>query len=181
MKKTNSPVAGRGPQATPPASHPPLITEVFAIDPGTTESGWCLYDTRSRWLLEHGTSSNPDLLERLLQGVRADIVAIEMVSSYGLPVGREVFETIFWIGRFYQACCDPAAAAPPEVRLVYRRTVKMRLCRSMRVGDVHVRRALIDRLGPVGVKATPGPLYGVTGHVWSALAVAVTAAETVWI
>ena len=49
----------------------------------------------------------------------------------------------------------------------------------MRAKDANVRAALIDRFGPskrkaIGLKATPGPLYGVHSHMWSALAVAVT-------
>jgi len=96
-----------------------------------------------------------------------------MVASYGMPVGREVFETVRWIGRFQQAWHKPE-----EVRLIYRRDVKLHLCGSMRAKDPHVWQALIDKLGPVGTKASPGPLYGVKSHARSALAVAVTAAET---
>jgi hypothetical protein len=78
-----------------------------------------------------------------------------------------------WIGRFQQAWRDPE-----EVRLVYRREVKLHLCGSMKAKDANVWQALIDKLGPVGTKACPGPLYGVKSHARSALAVAVTAAET---
>jgi hypothetical protein len=102
----------------------------------------------------------------------AEIFAIEMVASYGMPVGREVFETVRWIGRFQQAWRDPET-----VRFVYRKDVKLHLCGSARAKDANIRQALIDKLGPVGTKAVPGPLYGVKSHIWSALAVAVTALE----
>jgi len=60
--------------------------------------------------------------------------------------------------------------------------VKLHLTQTRRAKDANIRQALIDRYGPgkalaVGLKATPGPLYGLTGDCWSALAVAVTAAD----
>lgn len=140
---------------------------ILAIDPGTTESGWCLFDGAT--VLESGVTPNPTMLESI-SGSAADELAIEMVQSFGMAVGREVFETVRWIGRMQQAWRDPEA-----VRLVYRRDVKLFLCGSAKAKDPNIRQALIDRLGPVGVKKRPGPLYGVKSHAWSALAVAVTA------
>jgi hypothetical protein len=90
-----------------------------------------------------------------------------------MPVGREVFETCVWIGRFQQVWRDPEA-----VKLVYRRDVKLHLCGNSRAKDANIRQALIDKLGPVGTKAAPGPLYGVRSHAWAAVAVAVTAFDT---
>lgn len=140
---------------------------LLAVDPGTAESGWCLFDG-SR-VLESGVAGNPAMIERIGVSV-ADELVIEMVASYGMPVGREVFETVRWIGRMQQAWRDPDA-----VRLVYRGDVKLHLCGTPRAKDPNIRQALIDRLGPVGAKKCPGPLYGVKSHAWSALAVAVTA------
>ena len=99
-------------------------------------------------------------------------VVVEMVASYGMPVGKEVFETCVWIGRFMQVWHDPDA-----VRLIYRRDVKLHLCGSARAKDGNIRQALIDKLGPQGTKKAPGPTYGVKSHAWAALALAVTAAE----
>jgi hypothetical protein len=42
----------------------------------------------------------------------------------------------------------------------------------MRAKDANIRQALIDKLGAVGTKKAPGPLYGISGHLWAALAVA---------
>jgi len=122
-------------------------------------------------VVNSGTEPNVDVLSRAGWCDAAQyVLAIEMVASYGMPVGREVFETCVWIGRFQQAW-----RAPEEVRLIYRRDVKLHLCGSMRAKDPHVWQALIDKLG---TKAAPGPLDGVKSHARSALAVAVTAAET---
>ena len=93
-----------------------------------------------------------------------------MIASYGMAVGREVFETCVWIGRFKQAF-----RAPEMVRLVYRKDVKMHICGTPRAKDANIRQALIDILGPQGSKKAPGPTYGVASHAWAALGVAVTA------
>ena len=64
---------------------------------------------------------------------------------------------------------------------VYRSKVKLHFCGSSRAKDGNVRASILDRFGgkltAVGKKATPGPLYGVHGHMWSALAVAIYAME----
>ena len=146
---------------------------IFAIDPGTTESGWCIY--KAGHIADSGVVSNDDQLRRLstISWDPSMVLAIEMVASYGMPVGKEVFETCVWIGRFQQAWHTPNAAL-----LVYRRDVKLHLCGNARANDGNIRQALIDKLGPQGVKANPGPTYGVKSHAWAALALAVTVAET---
>jgi len=142
---------------------------ILAIDPGTVQCGWVLYDAGK--VHESGLMANTDMLAHLVRAPdKTRTLAIEMIASYGMAVGREVFETCVWIGRFKQAWFDPDA-----VRLIYRGQVKQFLCRSARAKDANIRQALIDLVGPQGVKAKPGPTYGVRSHAWAALAVAVTA------
>ena len=65
-------------------------------------------------------------------------------------------------------------------------SVCMHLCKNNRAKDGNVRQAILDRYPAtgggknpqVGTKKAPGPLYGVSGHAWQALAVAITAIET---
>jgi hypothetical protein len=140
---------------------------VYALDPGPTQSGWVLFSPPSE-VVGSGVADNHDLLV-WLRATRADVLAIEMIASYGMAVGREVFETCKWIGRFQQAW-----RAPEEVLLVYRQEVKLAICGQPRAKDANIRQALIDLLGPVGTKMEPGPCYGVKSHAWAALAVAVT-------
>jgi hypothetical protein len=148
---------------------------ILALDPGTTETGWALLDGRA--VIDSGVMPNADMLGALKRHSFVDAectsLAIEMIASYGMPVGREVFETCVWIGRFVQAWPEPEA-----VRLVYRKDVKLHLCGNPRAKDPNIRQALLDKLGPQGTKKAPGPTYGVKSHAWAALAVAVTAAET---
>lgn len=145
---------------------------VLAIDPGDKQSAWCLYDAGADRPIAFLKESNDSLLTRLALGDYSNThLAVEMIASYGMPVGREVFETCVWIGRFVQQWGG-------EHSFVYRRDVKLHLCGQARAKDANVRQALIDRWGgkdaAIGRKASPGPLYGIKADCWSALAVAVT-------
>ena len=76
---------------------------VFSIDPGNMQSGWCIVDGETMKPQDFGKTDNDELLdsfERLIRVYQVDVVIIEMVACYGMPVGREVFETCVWIGRF---------------------------------------------------------------------------------
>lgn len=149
---------------------------VLALDPGTTESGFVLFD--GTHVVQSGVLANADLLPWLRDPSWRARLAIEMVASYGMPVGREVFETCVWIGRFQQAWYEP-----DQVLKVYRRDVKIHLCGKANAKDPNIRQALLDlfpRTGggatpQIGTKGRPGPLYGVSTHAWAALGVAIVA------
>lgn len=152
---------------------------ILAIDPGPDQSGWCHYGAGI--VMASGVVPNEQLIAWMQAGKFPDAsLAIEMIASYGMAVGREVFETCVWVGRFKQAWRDPAA-----VRLVYRREVKLHLCGTTKAKDSNVRQALLDRYPrtgggatpQIGTKGSPGPLYGVSSHAWPALGVAVVADE----
>jgi hypothetical protein len=150
------------------------MNPLLAIDPGTTKSGWCILD-RS-YVVASGIDSNESVLARVYDW-QAGPLGIEMIASYGMPVGREVFETVLWTGRFMQAY-----QYPKTVKLIYRRDVKLHLCGSAKAKDANIRQALLDRFPAtgggktpqIGTKRNPGPLFGVSSHAWAALAVAVT-------
>lgn len=144
---------------------------ILSIDPGTDESGWVILDGAK--IICSGVKSNDEMLRQVMHssGTLVDCMAIEMIASYGMAVGREVFETCVWVGRFQQAW-----RSPDDVKLIYRRDVKLHLCGTTKAKDANVRQALIDLLGPQGKKSTPGPTYGVKSHAWAALGVGVTAA-----
>ena len=145
--------------------------ELLAIDPGPVESAFVRW-TGDGSLLEFGKIPNKEML-RLLNGCASYVVPVcEMIASYGMPVGAEVFETCVWIGRFAQA-------AQTKMHRITRGKVKMHLCQSMRAKDSNIRQAIIDRLGPPGTKKAPGTTYGTSGDVWAALAVALAFADGV--
>lgn len=159
---------------------------ILAIDPGPTKSAF-VYLVPGR-IVSKGILENRAMLENVDQvglvarAARAKgrriVCAIEMIASYGMAVGAEVFETCVWIGRFAQQW---SLSAGVEADRITRSAVKMHLCRANNAKDSNVRQALIDMYGgqvaAIGRKKTPGPLYGVTKDTWAALAVGVVYAD----
>jgi hypothetical protein len=150
--------------------------DLVAIDPGPEESAYVLM--RGGELFGFGKEGNESLVKRLAHtschGGRR-ILVIEQVASMGMAVGAEVFETVFWSGRFAQAWQG-------DWDRVKRHEVKSHLCHHPRAKDGNIRQSIIDRFGgkekAIGKKKSPGPLYGISGDVWQALAVAITWTET---
>ncbi len=146
---------------------------ILAIDPGPVLSAYVLLDQNCQ-IAKCGKVGNHEL-RALIPMVAAlnPIFAIEQIASFGMAVGAEVFETCYESGRLAQ--CTPN---PDAVLRVKRIEVKTHLCHSAKANDSNIRQALIDRFGgkdnAIGRKASPGPLHGVSGDVWAALAVAVT-------
>jgi hypothetical protein len=171
---------------------------ILAIDPGTTESGYVILDGGN--IEDKGILQN-EIIRDLIKTASHDLLTIEMIASYGKPVGKEIFQTCLWIGRFME--CTKS-----KTKLIERKDIKLFLCRSSTVKDPHVRQALVDFYGGDSVALAgkrckckngmtktvvpkpcpkcsasgwlikPGPLYYVISHEWSALALAVTAAHT---
>jgi hypothetical protein len=158
---------------------------ILAIDPGTENSGWVKL-RRDGEVVDFGITDNVALVAMLDREMHpfaceVELLAIEMIASYGMPVGSETFETCVWIGRFIEKNHGKYSRAYAKV---YRKDVKLHLCQSPRAKDAMIRQALIDRYGPgkekaIGQKKCPGPLYGVTKHVWAALAVGCYALDNI--
>lgn len=153
----------------------------LAIDPGTTQSGWCLYYDRKPQ--GSGVAENEEILLMIRRHVEefgpVGVLAVEMVASYGMAVGKETFRTVWWSGRFAQAWLYDTSLDRGDLLEVYRAEVKSEICKSQKANDASIRQEIIDMFGgkdaAIGKKATPGPLYGVKSHAWAALAVAITA------
>lgn len=149
----------------------------LAIDPGSAQSAIVYMDGGKP--VEYGIYQNDDLVSALrlicTHRVPPQEVVVEMIASYGMAVGAEVFETCVWIGRFTEA-------ATAKTYRLFRNEIKNHLCHSSKANDANIRQALIDRFGgkekALGKKKTPGPLYGVHADIWAALAVACTWHDT---
>ena len=152
---------------------------VWGVDPGTFKSGAILWNSSVPKAEYLGDIPNEYLCD-LLVSKPADLVVLELITSYGIPIGKETMQALLMIGRIQEAC---RINSQPCV-LVTRQDVRIHLCGTAKSGDPNVRKAITDRYGcwehgktGKGTKANPGPLYPVTGHMMSALAVAVTAIE----
>lgn len=155
---------------------------VLAIDPGNEKSAFSLIQADALWPVEHAKIDNRDLCAWLLTEprVRTMHACIEMVASYGMPVGREVFETCVWIGRFAEILAQRTGREPV---LTYRRDVKLHHCHSPRANDATIRQALVDRFAPgqpnhgKGTAKNPGWFHGFRADIWQAYALAVHVAD----
>jgi len=88
----------------------------LAIDPGTYKSAWVLIQAPELKPLAFGHEANEIVLQRIDKrdyGVdaRPEALAIEMPASYGMAVGQELFDTCFWVGRFWACLLYPSVAA----------------------------------------------------------------------
>ena len=160
---------------------------IIAIDPGSEESGYVVMNDNLS-IIEKGKITNEELLVELhvyLDNYRLSYdkklkdelhIAIEMIASYGMAVGKEVFDKCVWIGRFIEV----ANGYRNKPTLIYRREEKMNLCGSMNAKDSNIVQALIDRFAygvpnkGKGNKKEPGWFYGFAKDIWQAYAVGVT-------
>ena len=138
---------------------------ILAIDPGHSQSAVVGWDGKEIFGKE--TLLNEQVIPLLLGSSAYDMLAIEMVTCYGKKVGKDIFETVFWIGRFVQAWSN-------KYKRIYRKTVAAHLCNSVQANDAKIRAALITRFGMPGTEAIPGLTYGLKTDQWSAFGVAVT-------
>ena len=157
---------------------------VLGIDPGSTHSAYALIDSETCRPLSVGKIDNHQLRRMLREWVAEDGIdrlAIEMVESYGMAVGREVFHTCVWIGRYSEIYAHGDEAA----RLLGRPSVKLHHCGQRKAKDANITQALIDRfaLGEFncgkGTKAAPGWFHGFAADMWQAYAVAVVLADQI--
>ena len=152
---------------------------ILAIDPGNTESGYVFVEhdgKEIRKVLDVGKVPNGEMYSVFFSTY--DHLAIEMVAGMGMPVGQEVFDTCFWIGRFWEFATLYGVSHPPQK--IFRREEKLYLCGRASAKDANIRQALVDRYAPgepnygKGTKKNPGFFYGFSADMWAAMAVATT-------
>lgn len=150
---------------------------IFAIDPGNVESAFVIVTDDLSKVINKGKVDNEDLLDIICLVNQITHVAIEGIQSYGMPVGKEVFETCYFIGRLQETFLREHGKFP---LMIYRKEEKICLCHSLKANDTNIRRALIDIYAPYtpnkgkGTKKSPGYFYGFKSDIYSALAVAHT-------
>lgn len=150
---------------------------ILAIDPGNKQSAYCVVDEMTYEPISHDKVDNEVLLANILRLPGTYYTAvIERMMSYGMPVGREVFDTCEWIGRFTQKLLT----GERRVEYIYRNEEKLFICHDSRAKDTNIRQALIERFAKKDLKAGKGTkddpdwFYGFKADEWMAYAVAVT-------
>lgn len=153
---------------------------ILAIDPGNIKSGYVMVEhdgEEIRRVIRAGKRENEEIMQRIFKG-GYEHMAVEMIAGMGMPVGQEVFDTCFWIGRFWQLSDEYYKNI--QKQLIFRREEKLDLCGSPNAKDANIRQALVDRYAPgqpnfgKGTKKDPGFFYGFSADMWAAMAVAVT-------
>jgi len=159
---------------------------IFAIDPGTTHSAFCLVDSES--LIQRcGKIDNTAMLEEiaLLSQWREKELSlyIEMVEGRGHGIGKTTLDTVVWIGRFIQFAAQMGMTLTPIPRSsvkshfeVKRRTKKNQLPNA----DTQIKMILEKRFarhwrlkGNAHYFDTVQETRKVTADVWQAFALAV--------
>ena len=139
---------------------------ILGIDPGPEKSYWLTWDTERQKIIEKEIYSDIDFPGWFL----VDVVIIEDIQCFGMPVGKSVFETAKTIGRILERAKNRHIKAIQ----VSRREIKLHFCNSVRAKDSNIRQVIIDRFGSkekaIGNKKNPGILYGVKKDFWSTLA-----------
>lgn len=142
---------------------------ILSIDPGNVDSAYCYLTGRK--IGPFGKQPNSfvlDLIDRW--GGPYNRIVCECITSYGMPAGASLFDTCTFIGRIIER----ADRIGVPVTLMPRIQVKSHICHSGKATDSNIRQALIDKYGPQGKKSAPGPTFGISADVWSALAIADT-------
>lgn len=152
---------------------------ILAIDPGNEESAYVVMDDSDFRPIAFGKLPNEETRGVIILdagGLQVNQVVIERVASYGMAVGRDVFETCEWVGRFSEL----ARLHGRNVDYIYRKEEKEFICRDLRAKDANIRRALIDRFAEhdlkngKGTKKDPDFFYGFAKDCWAAFAVGYT-------
>lgn len=150
---------------------------IIAIDPGNTKSAYVFLECGKP--IQSAKVENETMLRKICDEWHFTYrCVIEQVAGMGMPVGKEVFETCWWSGRFYEV----VERRQNICFRIPRSEIKLHLCGSARAKDGNVICALVDRFDAdrkfgkygKGTKNNPGPLFGFAADEWAALACGVT-------
>lgn len=143
---------------------------ILGIDPGPNTHGIVEYFVEAGFARAADSKADWSTVIAAIDS-RPSVVAIEAIEAMYAHVGKETVRTIRNIGRLEQYAEDEGI----ECVTLSPQDVKRIVCGTAAAKDPAVRQALLDKIGPQGRKAEPGPTYGVSGHAWRALAVAYAA------
>jgi hypothetical protein len=168
---------------------------LLSIDPGNVESAYCVFNGSEP--LDFDKLENSALLMSIsVSGCQH--LAIETMFARGMPTAQEEMETQLWAGRFIQASglpftqirrldekivlCGSARATDANIRqaIIDRFggefvAIGGKKCKACHGKGVRGRKHdPCDVCGASKYEFPPGPLHGMSGDCWSALAIAIT-------
>jgi len=117
---------------------------ILGLDPGPVETAYCLID--EGYTVQVAGKTETALILKALTVSPPDQVVIESIQSYGMIVGRAVFDTCYTIGRILQTCDNMGI----EWTLYPRPEYTRRICGVGKINDSILRRALEMRFGGYG-------------------------------
>lgn len=113
---------------------------ILGIDPGPAESAYCQI---GGYEIIASDKVNNDVLFDTIEWHNISHVAVESIQSYGMAVGRSVFETCYMVGRVIQRCIDQGIPYTLYPRQEYARAI----CGTAKISDAILRQALLLRFG----------------------------------
>lgn len=180
------------------------MTVILAIDPGPTHSGYVVYGDAGdgpRVFEAESAIANFSLAHRVFGRPEEWTLAVEYMRPRGQPMSKESMDTMFALGRMTAEApeSDIIKVAREDVKLYLCGTMRGISDANVRQALIDLFGGRDKAIG--GVKCPkckgkgwfgagrpecpeckgtkwlhpPGPLFKVSGHAWSALAVAVTA------
>jgi hypothetical protein len=150
------------------------LADCLAIDPGPEEEHGVVYvhDGNVKW--GEGTKLDSwGIIRRYCESYPIYPVIIEGLSNYGQAIGDTTLRTAYTIGRLYEL----ANNGKREVVVIRRTDVRYSIIGSAKGNDSIIKQSILERFGGPGAAKKGGPLHGIKGHNWSALALAVAYKE----
>jgi hypothetical protein len=149
---------------------------ILSIDPGNEFSAFVILDDNLK-PIDFGKIPNEELFG-VIENAPTKYFVIEMIASYGMGVGQEVFDTCVWIGRFMQYAKEHGNFL--KIDQLKRIEEKKNLCHDSRAKDSNILLALVDRFAygmpnkGKGTAKNKGYFFGFHDDIWAAYAVGVT-------
>ena len=122
---------------------------IIAIDPGNIKSAWVIFEKAKLSfrdgiifkIISCGKEPNEWVLS-CFDDFNIEVSVIEEMVAYGKWSGREVTDTAFWVGRFYEA-------SHTDVFLINRPKIRWHIGGQKKVTDAIIIERLIERFCPV--------------------------------
>lgn len=114
---------------------------IWAVDPGSTESGVIIYDVESK-RFKHSIMDNPKLLKFIMGS--SGLVIIEKLMK-GRVCGAHVMETAIWTGRFMQASTKFLRIPRTTVLRYFNVRKKDGPFHELKTSDARIRHLMIQR------------------------------------